>query len=90
MKLDILHNPTPAETEALERRLWDRMVCAQMRLLLDNLANAHRQAEARNDPAAEAIAARIRVGIAAEREIVTRNGGPPVDYVPRVQREAAQ
>ena len=84
---DLLTEPTPAETEARERRLWDRAVCAQMRILLDNLAIAHRQAEARNDPVAEAIAARIRCGIAAERELVTQNGGPSVDYVPRVQRE---
>ena len=79
---DLLAPRTPAQIEARERRLWDRAVCAQMRILLDQLAYAHAMAAERQDPATEALAARLRIGIADERALVVRNGGPDRDYQP--------
>lgn len=78
---------TPPDAEALKAQataLWCRSLAGQARLLLDHLETARQRAIGRGDEVAAApCAAQIAVGLAYERALMRRAGGPDVDYAPK-------
>ena len=82
---DPLATQSPADIEARAQRLFAGALAAQARILIDGYATAAEMAEARQDPNPE-MRAIVAAGLAYERALTKRAGGPDVEYVPGLKR----